>query len=247
MYVSIFTSFNLWWFQTLSFGLSVSISVGYRYLQYCSGLFLLWTVRQSYTAQALLSSLHSREWLDSRSPSLHLPSAGAPGVSHPVCLHLITVYSFPWKSEMYRGIPLHFPASLPLRRQHLDTADAWCRTLFPWRSTSRGTNPARLCRSVVLPDGRPSRAAQRHRKSSFILERELLCAALAFISVFIISQGHCLVLCFLMICHFIHGIMNCKGRKHCLRIEVKIDNADHSNKTQINRLILFIWNLLSFI
>lgn len=31
------------------------------------------------------------------------------------------------------------------------------------------------------------------------------------VSVFIISPGRCLVLCFLMICHFVHGIMDCKG------------------------------------
>lgn len=114
------------------------------------------------------------------------------------------------------------------------------RFCFPGRIQGGGIKPS----PTLLKHG-PSRLTSERNSSEtlqvFVHSRtEAAVHGTGLVSVFIINPGRCLVLRFLMICHFVHGIMDCKGRKHCLRIEVKTADADHSNKTQINRLILYL-------
>ena len=144
-------------------------SIKYLHLNIYTDISIPYFLGQFYIARLSSNSLCSRGWPNSTSSCLHLPSAGIAGVPHH-CLHLIISYSSLWKSEMYRGLPLH---SLTLRLSHrsLDTAEAWCQSLFPWKNLRRkDENHIGYAEAQSFQIDFWSRAAQTHHKCLFILE-----------------------------------------------------------------------------
>lgn len=115
------------------------------------------------------NSLCTWGWPNSRSSCPHLPSAGIAGVSHH-CLHLIISYSSRWKSETYGGLLLR-SLTLHLSHRSMDTAEAWCQGLFPWKNPRRkDENPIGYAEAQSFQIDFWSRTAQRHHNCSFILE-----------------------------------------------------------------------------